>query len=60
MKLSKNDIIKLIYSEYYGEPEYKILSTELMRIEEFEFLAIAENKFHHRVTICRKNTYLIG
>lgn len=60
MKLSKNQIIQLIFSEYQNTPTFKLLLKTFNRMPEFEFIRIAEDCFHQKIQIARKNTYLIG
>lgn len=60
MKLSKLDIIKLIYSEYINEAIFNKLVAKFNRLPEFEFIRLAEQTLNQRLTIARKNTYLIG
>lgn len=60
MKLSKRQMIEMMFSEYKGTPIFEKLVKRMNRKSEGEFMNAALQAFHQPIQIARKNTYLIG
>ena len=60
MKLSKTQHYQTDLFRVLNQPIFTQPQARFNRLPEFEFIRLAELTLNQKLTICRKNTYLIG